>query len=74
LPSDHITAALVYGRRKHIINVFVLVSQRSIPAEDSGQHNGYNWFERQKDGRAYLAISDTSSTDLLQLRHLFLKE
>jgi hypothetical protein len=74
VPSGHITAALVYGHRKHIINAFVLVSQRSIPAENSGQHNGYNWLERQKDGHAYLFVSDISSTDLLQLRDLFLKE
>ncbi len=70
-------AALVYGRRKHIINVFVMPSS-SAPAvtsttETSGEQHGYHWLAWQADGFTYLAVSDTSPDDLQQLRALFLK-
>lgn len=64
-------AALVYGRRKHIINVFVVESQRNSPAPDSGDRSGYHWLSWQAGPFAYIAVSDVSAGDLQQLRTLF---
>lgn len=62
-------AALVYGRRKHIINVFVVQSESIKP--DSGDRQGYHWLSWQTGPFAYIAVSDVSSPDLRQLRTLF---
>ena len=67
-------AALIYGRRKHIINVFVLPSQSTTAPSGSGERNGYHWLSWQKGGYLYLAVSDAAANDLQQLRDLFLKE
>jgi mycothiol system anti-sigma-R factor len=66
-------AALVYGRRKHIINVFLLESPGTAAISGSGEQHGYKWVAWQKDGFTYVAVSDTSASDLEQLRDLFLK-
>jgi anti-sigma factor (TIGR02949 family) len=66
------TAALVYGRRKHIINVFVIESQRVPALTGSGDQHGYHWLTWQSNGLTYIAVSDVSSSDLDQLRDLFL--
>jgi anti-sigma factor RsiW len=65
-------AALVYGRRKHIINVFV---EKTLPVESwngSGTTQGYHWLAWQKDGFSFFAVSDVTAPDLEQLRWLFL--
>jgi anti-sigma factor RsiW len=67
-------AALVYGRRKHIINVFVLESRFTAKGWGSGERNGYHWLSWQKGGYIYLAVSDAAENDLQQVRDLFLKE
>lgn len=64
-------AALVYGRRKHIINVFVVQSQSAPPKPGSGDRQGYHWLSWQRGPFAYIAVSDVSSADLNQLRTLF---
>lgn len=64
-------AALVYGRRKHIINVFVEKSQPGISWEGSGSTQGYQWVAWQMDGFSICAVSDVSSTDLDSLKQLF---
>lgn len=66
-------AALVYGRRKHIINVFVEKSQPGATWEGSGATQGYQWLAWQKDGFSLFAVSDVSSGDLHALEELFLK-
>jgi anti-sigma factor RsiW len=65
------TAALVYGRRKHIINVFVAPTPHALSGPDSGDRQGYHWLSWQSGPFSYIAVSDVSSTDLLQLRTLF---
>jgi len=65
-------AALVYGRRKHIINVFVEKSQPGITWEGSGTTQGYQWVAWQKDAFSFCAVSDVSSADLNALKELFL--
>lgn len=66
-------AALVYGRRKHIINVFVWPR-----AADSGTHSGsrlgYNWVQWTEGNFAMCAVSDTGTADLQELRRLFEEE
>ena len=63
-------AALVYGRRKHIINVFV----EKAPSEDywkgEGESRGYHWLAWQQSGFSICAVSDVAPTDLGQLQKL----
>jgi mycothiol system anti-sigma-R factor len=66
-------AALVYGRRKHIVNVFVLELPGAGGMSGSGEQHGYRWLSWQKNGFTYVAISDTGASDLEQLRDLFSK-
>jgi anti-sigma factor RsiW len=68
------TAALVYGRRKHIINVFVVAFPREGSNASSGDRQGYHWVSWQTGPFAYIAVSDVSATDLQQLRQLFQKQ
>jgi anti-sigma factor (TIGR02949 family) len=67
-------AALVYGRRKHIVNVFVWKSQDTVPYADSGERQGYRWVSWKKNGFTFCAVSDTSLGDLQQLKNLFLQQ
>jgi len=68
------TAVLVYGRRKHIVNVFVLHSPPNRIPADSGERQGYHWLSWQQDGLNYIAVSDVATSDFQDLRNLFLKE
>ena len=65
-------AALVYGRRKHIVNVFVEKSQPGDTLEGSGELQGYHWISWQQNNFTFTAVSDTAYADLDQLKHLFL--
>jgi len=64
-------AALVYARRKHVINVFVEKSQPEKYWNGAGESQGYHWLAWQKDGLSFCAVSDVVPTDLAQLRQLF---
>lgn len=66
-------AALVYGRRKHIINVFVSPANSANQAERAGANQGYNSLAWQKGGFDFYAVSDVNPADLEQLRQLFLR-
>jgi len=63
-------AALVYGRRKHVVNVFVWPTSERDVAPGSGSQLGYQWVDWRKGGMEFCAISDTSTTDLDQLQRL----
>jgi anti-sigma factor RsiW len=65
-------AALVYGRRKHIVNVFVEKSQPGDAPEGSGELQGYHWRSWQQNNFTFTAVSDTAYADLDQLKQLFL--
>jgi mycothiol system anti-sigma-R factor len=67
-------AALVYGRRKHIINVFVEKASPVIAWTGSGSTQGYQWIAWQKDAFTLCAVSDVSSADLNTLKDLFLAQ
>ncbi len=63
-------AALVYGRRKHFVNVFIWPSSSPDAPPSSGAQQGYHWVTWQKNGMAYWAVSDTAAADLDELQRL----
>jgi len=67
-------AVLVYGRRKHVVNVFVLKSEVHQGSTNSGERQGYHWLSWQQDGLKYVAVSDAAAPDLQDLRALFVRE
>jgi anti-sigma factor RsiW len=71
--SGRTVAALVYQRRKHIINVFTWPSTRSDAKESHFSRNGYNELEWSNGFMTYWAVSDVPETDLQQLKSLLVK-
>ncbi len=63
-------AVLVYGRRKHIINVFVWPTSERDESPQQGSQLGYNWIDWRKGGMEFSAISDVSAPDLAELQKL----
>ncbi|MGA2429232.1 MAG: zf-HC2 domain-containing protein [Candidatus Acidiferrum sp.] len=63
-------AVLVYGRRKHVINVFVWPMSEADTSPQSGSQLGYNWISWRKAGMEMYAVSDVSPADLDALRKL----
>lgn len=63
-------AVLVYGRRKHLINVFVWPTREPESKPESGTQLGYNWVDWRKGGMEMCAVSDVSPADLLALQRL----
>jgi mycothiol system anti-sigma-R factor len=64
-------AVLVYGRRKHFINVFVWPESSGESAiSPTGTRNGYQWNYSRAHGMEFCAISDVSATDLHDLSEL----
>jgi mycothiol system anti-sigma-R factor len=68
--NAHMVAALVYGRRKHIINVFVWPTEQSDMAYHIGTTRGYNWIHWRHKGMEYCAMSDASLQDVHELADL----
>jgi anti-sigma factor RsiW len=66
----HQVAVLVYGRRKHIINVFVWPTSDPDTQPQSGSQLGYNWTDWRKAGMEMYAVSDVSTSDLSELHKL----
>jgi anti-sigma factor RsiW len=67
-------AALVYGRRKHVVNVFVWPAQEADSNFTRGSTRGYQWIRWRHSGMEYCAISDVSAQDLRQLAELLSRE
>ena len=63
-------AVLVYGRRKHIINVFIWPTSEQDSSPRQGSQVGYNWVDWRKGGMELVAISDVSAPDLVALQKL----
>jgi mycothiol system anti-sigma-R factor len=64
-------AVLVYGRRKHFINVFVLPTKEpDTPIHPPGLRQGYQWLHWRHQGMEYCAVSDVSLADLHELAQL----
>jgi anti-sigma factor RsiW len=63
-------AALVYGRRKHVVSVFVWPTSDSDSKPDSGSEQGHQWIGWRRGGMQFFAISDTGASDLADLQQL----
>src|ERR1700722_17420274 len=63
-------AVLVYGRRKHVINVFIWPANERDESPQQGSQLGYNWIDWRKNGMEVVAISDVSASDLTELQKL----
>jgi anti-sigma factor RsiW len=63
-------AALVYGRRKHLINLFVWPAGKEPAVAGEGVRRGYNWLSWRAGDTQFCLVSDTSLGDLRELRQL----
>lgn len=63
-------AALVYGRRKHEVNVFAWPETAAGEALYSGSTRGYQWICFHKGGMEIWMVSDLAAPDLEVLQHL----
>jgi mycothiol system anti-sigma-R factor len=65
-------AALVYGRRKHFINVFVWPTKEpDTPIHPPGSRQGFQWVHWRHRGMEFCAVSDVSASELHELAQLF---
>jgi mycothiol system anti-sigma-R factor len=72
--GEHNVAALVYGRRKHFINVFVWPTKDpDTPIHPPGSRQGYQWVHWRHKGMEFCAVSDVSAQDLHELAQLFIQ-
>jgi anti-sigma factor RsiW len=60
-------AVLVYGRRKHVINVFVWPMTGPDTKPRQGSQLGYNYVDERKNGMELFAVSDVNLADLEEL-------
>ena len=63
-------AVLVYGRKKHLINVFVWPESAKMSLPAIGARNGYQWNDLHAHAMEFCAISDVSAADLHELSEL----
>jgi mycothiol system anti-sigma-R factor len=63
-------AALVYGRRKHFVSVFIWPTTEKDDAPRTGSQQGYNWINWRKNGMEFYAVTDAAAPDLTQLQAL----
>jgi anti-sigma factor (TIGR02949 family) len=61
--GGHTVAALVYGRRKHVINLFLWPRNGDRPAREVTLR-GYHTVHGAKNGMEYWAVSDVNAQDL----------
>jgi mycothiol system anti-sigma-R factor len=72
--SGRSVAVMVYGRRKHIINVFAWPTKEpDLALHPSSVHQGYQWIHWRHQGMEYCAVSDVSMSDIHELAQLFLQ-
>ena len=64
-------AALVYGRRKHLVNIFIWPTTEQDASSREGSRRGYQWIHWRKGGMEFCAVSDATPSDLEQLQRLF---
>ena len=63
-------AALVYGRRRHVVNVFIWPTDEKASSARSGSQQGYQWTAWRARGMEFCAVSDAAPSALEQLRSL----
>jgi anti-sigma factor RsiW len=64
------TAAIVYKRRNHVINLFVTPAAHSDVGPVSRSMEGYNLVTWVKGGLSYRAVSDLNAGELMQFAQL----
>ena len=64
-------AALVYGRRQHVINVFTWPADSSAIAENQFSRNGYNAIHWAHGSMTFWAVSDIAPAELTQFKNLY---
>jgi len=62
--------ALVYKRREHVINVFVLPAGKADLGETLSRH-GYNLRHWDEGDLGFWAVTDAGATELAEFEHLF---
>ena len=67
--EGHNVAALVYGRRKHVINLFIWPSGKEMLSA-AGSQQGFNWLTWRSGDMQFSLVSDVSAGDLRELRSL----
>jgi|HubBroStandDraft_6_1064221.scaffolds.fasta_scaffold303049_3 anti-sigma factor RsiW len=70
--DGHAAAALVFERRKHIINLFTWPAP-SPEAQTESTSNGYHLICWTQAGMKYCAVSDVNETELRQFAELYQK-
>ena len=67
------SAALVYGRRKHLVSVFIWPMAAKATDPRSGSLQGYQWVEWRHAGMEFCTVSDASRSELETLQALLAK-
>jgi len=70
---DRAVAALVYGRRQHVINVFTWPADSSPTSQGQFSRNGYNAVHWTHGSMTFWAVSDIALTELVQFKDLYEK-
>ncbi len=68
--DGHPAAALIYGRDKHIINLFTWPDPASTP-EQAQTRNGYHILSWSGDGMRFWAVSDLNAAELRGFVNLY---
>jgi anti-sigma factor RsiW len=69
--DGHNVAALVYGRRKHLINLFVWpYTETRESLSNSGSQQGFNWLSWRSNEMQFCLVSDASVAELRELQRL----
>ncbi len=71
--DGHAAAALVYGRRSHVINLFVWPSAKR-GAESIETRNGYHMQSWPASGMEFWAVSDVNETELRQFVSVYQRD
>src|SRR5215470_6720522 len=62
--------ALVHGRRKNFISVFIWPDMTQDMEQYAGAMNGYHWISWKNSGLRFCAVADTNRDDLTALKDL----
>jgi anti-sigma factor RsiW len=71
--TDRRVAALVYGRRQHIINVFTWPAGPEPTSQSQFSRNGYNAIHWSHGSMTFWAVSDVGLPELAQFKDLYEK-
>jgi anti-sigma factor RsiW len=71
--TDRTVAALVYGRRQHIINVFTWPAGPAPVSQSQFSRNGYNAIHWSHGSMTFWAVSDVGLPELAQFKDLYEK-